>query len=45
MPLPVIKRIAMPNQWSKETAPEGVHPGTIFNDKPGANVWFTEKFL
>ncbi|KAJ8494657.1 hypothetical protein ONZ45_g8760 [Pleurotus djamor] len=44
--LPEIKRVAFTKQYSQEEAPPGSKPGKdIFNDKPGANVWFTEKFF
>lgn len=46
MKLPMIKRVAFTQQYSKDDAPPGAKPGKdIFNDKPGANIWFTEKFL
>ncbi|KDQ31113.1 hypothetical protein PLEOSDRAFT_1111677 [Pleurotus ostreatus PC15] len=46
MKLPMIKRVAFTQQYSKDDAPPGAKPGKdIFNDKPGANVWFTEKFF
>ncbi|KAL0955964.1 hypothetical protein HGRIS_002146 [Hohenbuehelia grisea] len=46
VPLPKIKRVAFTQQYSKDDAPPGSKPGKdIFNDKPGANIWFTEKFF
>lgn len=44
--LPEIRRIAYMKQYSKDEAPPDAKLGKdYFNDKPGANVWFIEKFL
>ncbi|KAL4256500.1 Glycosyltransferase family 61 protein [Pleurotus pulmonarius] len=44
--LPEIQRIAYMKQYSKEEAPPDAKLGQdYFNDKPGANVWFIEKFF
>ena len=45
--LPLVKRVGFTQLYDVADAPIEVlksHKGT-FNDKPGANVWFTEKFL
>ncbi|KDQ31490.1 hypothetical protein PLEOSDRAFT_1096294 [Pleurotus ostreatus PC15] len=44
--LPEIRRIAYTKQYSKADAPPGAKPGRdFFNDAPGANVWFIDKFF
>ncbi|KAF4604573.1 hypothetical protein EYR40_003347 [Pleurotus pulmonarius] len=44
--LPEIQRIAYMKQYSKDEAPADAKPGQdYFNDKPGANVWFIDKFF
>lgn len=41
-----VKRVGFPNQYSKDGAPPTAKIGRdIWNDKPGANKWFTDQFL
>lgn len=43
--LPVIKTVAFLKMYHKAEAPSGSNAGHFWEDGPGANKWFTEKFL
>jgi protein O-GlcNAc transferase len=43
--LPSFKTVAFIKAWSREDLPEGISNGFVWDDLPGANKWFTEKFL
>jgi hypothetical protein len=44
-PLSDFKTIAFLQQWNKAEAPAGSRPNDIWEDRLGANMWYTQKFL
>ncbi len=43
--LPPLRTVAFPSQWSEEEAPDDAKGADIWEDVPGANMWYTRKFL